>query len=420
MIDRDVLKIMYRLINFGHQVFLVGGSVRDILLDIEPKDFDLSTDAPPQRIRKLFRNSRIIGRRFKINHIYFHGNKIIETTTFRAPEELDKDEDQPIASDNTYGDAESDAFRRDLTINALFYDLKTFSIIDYVGGVEDIENKVIRLIGDPEQRIIADPVRMIRAVRHAARTGFEIEEKTKTAIINNAELILNSSKARVYEELARDLKRGKAAESFTLFKELGLLQYLLPVISEAITNGAWKSFVKTLGSIDDYVASHDKEPSTAVIFTAISYDVLAKTSALDEFSESARASIGQLLSAVVDGFIEDSKLPVKKIEVVLSKVFKPLGVSNKDREEMMDLILTRYDMFQVYHNQEDPRMITRRHHFEHAVDLLKLTSIDKKSKECMAYWVDVAKGRTEEEKKKTYKPRPPRRRRRRPRRKKDE
>lgn len=393
LIDPDAIKIMYRLINFGHQAFLVGGGVRDVLLGITPKDFDISTDAPPERIRQLFRNSRIIGRRFKINHIYFYGNKIIEVTTFRAPEEVDKEDELPTHRDNNYGDAESDAFRRDLTINALFYDLKTFSIIDYVGGLADLENKIVRLIGDPVQRIISDPVRMIRAVRHAARTDSKIEEKTYQAIVDNASLINNSSKARLYEELVRDFKRGKSKRSFAMLHELGLLKHILPVLDEAILGGAWPLLESVLSRLDDE-ANAGVEISTSVVFLALSIGILSQTSALEQLSAESLVAIRQYLDVSPEKgiaeqvWIDDDDAPVKKMENLISQVYKPIGVSRKDREEMLDLLLTRYDMFRAYIEQEDPINISRRMHFKQALDLLSLTAHDKLSLECKEYWFE--------------------------------
>ncbi|MCB0309961.1 MAG: polynucleotide adenylyltransferase PcnB, partial [Bdellovibrionales bacterium] len=176
-IDKDALKIMYRLLRHNYEAFLVGGGVRDLLLEKEPKDFDISTDATPNQIRSLFRNCRIIGRRFKLAHIYFRGGKIIEVSTFRdesAPIDVQDDEElrrygRDVKRDNRYGTAETDAFRRDITINGLFYDLSNFSVIDYVGGMSDLRAKIIRVIGNPDERFQEDPVRMLRVIRHAAR-----------------------------------------------------------------------------------------------------------------------------------------------------------------------------------------------------------------------------------------------------------
>ncbi len=173
-IDVEVLKVLYRLHHNGYRAYLVGGSVRDLWLGKKPKDFDIATDAHPQEIRRLFRNSRIIGRRFRLVQVFFKGGKVVEVSTFRSRSEFEGEGDI-LAPNNTFGTPAEDAQRRDLTINGLFYDISDFSLLDYVGGMEDLENKIIRVIGPPEVRFRRDPVRMLRVLRHAARTGFTID-----------------------------------------------------------------------------------------------------------------------------------------------------------------------------------------------------------------------------------------------------
>ncbi|MCA1765841.1 MAG: poly(A) polymerase, partial [Desulfobulbaceae bacterium] len=165
-IDREALKVLYRLRDAGYDAYLVGGGVRDLFLGKTPKDFDISTDARPGQLRKLFRNSRVIGKRFRLVQVFFHGGKIIEVSTLRCQSEFDIDGPvEVLAANNTYGTVAEDAFRRDLTINALFYDIKNFTIIDYVNGVADLKSKAVRIVGEPERRIRRDPVRMMRAIR---------------------------------------------------------------------------------------------------------------------------------------------------------------------------------------------------------------------------------------------------------------
>ncbi len=226
--DPDALKVLSRLHRHGYKAYLVGGGVRDLLLNKQPKDFDISTDARPMQIKKLFNNCRIIGRRFRLAHILFGGNKIIEVSTFRKhpSDSLPADEKGPGApkrGDNTFGKPHEDAMRRDLTINGLFYDISTFSIIDFVGGIKDLKAGIIRTIGDPDEKFIEDPIRMIRAVRHSLRTGLKIEEKTYAAIIKNASLLTTSNPSRLRDELQKDLDGLLFGSLLKLHKEMGFI-----------------------------------------------------------------------------------------------------------------------------------------------------------------------------------------------------
>jgi poly(A) polymerase len=196
-----VLKVLYRLHRSGYRAYLCGGSVRDLLMDRTPKDFDVATDAHPTEIRRLFRNSRIIGRRFRLVHIIFQ-DMIVEVSTFRREPERaaalpDVAEDLLITDDNTFGSPLQDARRRDFTINALFYNIADFSVIDYVSGLDDLQQKRVHIIGDPDVRFREDPVRMLRAVEFASRLDFEIEPETYDAIIRHRNEILKASPPRI-------------------------------------------------------------------------------------------------------------------------------------------------------------------------------------------------------------------------------
>lgn len=236
-IDPDVLKVLYRLIKAGHIAYLVGGSVRDLMLGRRPKDFDVATDAHPQQVRDLFRNSRLIGRRFRLVHVFF-GPKNVEVATFRRHSEAASVEDPLIRHDNTFGTPEEDAFRRDFTVNALFYDPQTFRVIDYCGGVPDLKARLIRTIGDPELRMREDPVRMMRAVRFAAKLGFELEPATRAAIEQHRADLLKSSVPRLVEETYRTVGQNGAARALLLMEELGLLEQLMPWVSTHLKNEA--------------------------------------------------------------------------------------------------------------------------------------------------------------------------------------
>ena len=235
-IDPDALKVLYRLSTAGFKAYLVGGSVRDLLLGRTPKDFDIGTDAHPQALRRLFRNSRLIGRRFRLAHILFANGKVIEVATFRRrPEPADANAPELLmTSDNTFGTAREDALRRDFTINGLFYDISDYSVIDYVGGLDDLEAGLVRTIGDPHVRFREDPVRMLRAVEFASRLGFAITPDAYEAILECRRDIVKSAPPRVTEELLQSLRGGHALPTFLLLREVGLLDALFPELASVL------------------------------------------------------------------------------------------------------------------------------------------------------------------------------------------
>src|SRR6266568_1361230 len=235
-IPENVLKVLYRLHRSGYRAYLCGGSVRDLLVNREPKDFDIATDAHPGEIRRLFRNSRIIGRRFRLVHVIFQ-DMIVEVSTFRREPERASEENAEllITNDNTFGSPLQDARRRDFTINALFYNIADFSVIDYVAGLEDMERKHVRVIGNPDIRFREDPVRMMRAIEFASRLGFEIEEQTYAAILRHKSEILKASPPRVSEEILELLRRGWSRGAIKLMVGSGLLEPLLPEVFRAIS-----------------------------------------------------------------------------------------------------------------------------------------------------------------------------------------
>ncbi|MDA8165583.1 MAG: poly(A) polymerase [Desulfobacteraceae bacterium] len=229
-IDREALKVLHRLRDAGFTAYLVGGGVRDLLLGKAPKDFDISTDARPGQLRKIFRNSRIIGRRFRLVQVFFHGGKIIEVSTFRQRSEFEEQngESEVLASDNTFGTPAEDAFRRDLTINALFYEIEHFTVIDYTGGMADLRNRIIRFVGDPDRRLTRDPARMLRAIRHAARSGFQIEAASWEAIKRHRQELALCPVSRIRDELLKDLRDKASQEWLRLAVASGLLPVIFP------------------------------------------------------------------------------------------------------------------------------------------------------------------------------------------------
>jgi poly(A) polymerase len=251
-IDPDALKVLYRLKHHGFVAYLVGGGVRDLLLERRPKDFDISTSAHPQQVKKLFRNCFIVGRRFRLCHVRF-GAKVIEVSTFRRQAEPEEG-DTLIRRDNTFGTPEEDAFRRDFTVNALFYDIATFSVIDWVRGLDDLDRRVIRTIGDPAVRFREDPVRMLRAVALASRLDFHIDRDTVEAVRSLRGEIVRSSPARILDEFYKILRQGASRATFLELHRLGLLPYLIPEADRALASGG-EALLESLGRLDAYRTS---------------------------------------------------------------------------------------------------------------------------------------------------------------------
>lgn len=241
-ISPNALKVLYRLKDSGYQAHLVGGGVRDLLLGREPKDFDIATDAHPEDVRKLFRNCRLIGRRFRLAHVMF-GREIIEVATFRALQQggdghADQhvDDEGRLLRDNVFGDIEGDAFRRDFSVNALYYNIADFSIIDYTGGMADIERGVLRLIGDPDVRYREDPVRMLRAVRFATKLGFRLEPETEQPIEELAPLLGDIPPARLFDEMLKLFMGGSALANFEMLRHYNLFGQLFPLTEQSLTH----------------------------------------------------------------------------------------------------------------------------------------------------------------------------------------
>lgn len=275
LISESALKVLYRLNKSGFRACLVGGGVRDVLLGKQPKDFDVATDATPEQVRALFKNSRLIGRRFRLAHIRY-GREIIEVATFRqhAPEseKTELTDDGRILRDNTFGDIEDDALRRDFTVNALYYDIRDYSVLDYAEGISDLKNATLKLIGDPVTRYKEDPVRMLRAVRFAAKLDFSIEEQARQAILDHGQLLRDIPSARLYDEVLKIFHSGHALQAYQLLREYQLFQYLFPALdkylksepAEAILDFIEQALVNT-----DQRVQENKPVSPAFIFACL-------------------------------------------------------------------------------------------------------------------------------------------------------
>lgn len=236
--------MLYTLKDAGYEAYMVGGGVRDLLAGLEPKDFDIATNAHPDQVKALFRSCRLVGRRFVICHVR-HGNEISEVTTFRGPitDEHERDETGRILSDNEYGTLVQDAFRRDFTINALYYDIRDFSIIDFADGLADMKRGVIRLIGDPELRYREDPVRMLRAVRIANKMSFKLDGPTAKPIHKLAPLLAEIPAARLFDEVLKVMLNKQAVNNFLQLRDLGLFAQLFPQTEKAIEDARSYNFV---------------------------------------------------------------------------------------------------------------------------------------------------------------------------------
>ncbi len=284
-ISANALKVLYRLREAGYRACLVGGGVRDLLLGREPKDFDVATDARPEQVNKLFRNCRLIGRRFRLAHVQF-GQEIIEVATFRAHGEdsengdgrsVERAADGRILSDNVYGGIEDDAWRRDFTINALYYDLANFAVLDYVGGMADLKAGLIRLIGDPAQHYHEDPVRLLRAVRFAAKLGFRLDPATEAPLHRLGPLLEKIPPARLFDEILKLFMGGCAIQTFELLRHYRLFGWLFPA-TERCLNHQQHHYPKTLlvrglAAADSRVAE-GKAIHPAFLFAALLWEPL--------------------------------------------------------------------------------------------------------------------------------------------------
>ena len=303
-IDADAAKVVRRLERAGFQAYLVGGCVRDLLLSGRPKDFDVATSARPDDVRSLFRNCRIIGRRFRLAHVLFGGGKVVEVATFRRnPTEADSDEDDDllIRSDNVFGEAHEDALRRDFTINALFYDLDRRQVLDWCGGMPDIQCRTIRTIGEPSVRFREDPVRILRAVKFAARLDLGIDPNVYDAMVSMRAELARAARPRIFEEILRLMRMGASHRSMWLLWEIGAMAVLMPELSafldddEATDDGSIRFFAKmrlidaktrASGALDDLV-----------LMTALFYDPL------EEAAQGVRdlmAAVNDFLDPVID------------------------------------------------------------------------------------------------------------------------
>ena len=307
--------MLYRLNKSGYAAYLVGGAVRDLLLDRHPKDFDVATDASPEEVHRLFRNSRVIGRRFKIVHVRY-GRDIVEVTTFRDSHDDAHSEiahqasDGRLLRDNVFGEIDTDAWRRDLSVNALFYNIKDFTVVDYVNGIEDIAAKRLRIIGDPETRYREDPVRMLRVARFAAKLGFTADEATLAPIEKLAPLLDDIPAARLFDEALKLFHKGHALQSFEVLQQYGLLGYLFLQVEDSLQNdetGYVEQFIRNGLSNTDRRVNSGQSVNPAFLYAFLLWGIYR-----EETSNAGRQNSQSMIALGQDIFtaqVEQTAIP---------------------------------------------------------------------------------------------------------------
>jgi len=366
LIDQDALKIVKKMTNSGYETYLVGGCIRDILLGHKPKDFDIATSATPEQINKLFKRSRIIGRRFKLVHIMFSARKFIEVATFRAGN-LKTSSDGLVLRDNYYGTLKDDVFRRDFTVNGLYYDINKSEVIDYVGGLKDLEILKINMIGDPSERFEEDPVRMIRAVRFQAKLNAKIEPKLIEAIQKNSQLLAKIPPARLYEEVIKLFHNENSIVVFRELFKLGLLKHLFSQTKE--NSFVTASLINTSERI-----KNGNSVTPAFLFAVFLWSPLNQR--LSQISKNNKSRIELMLEA--------SEYVINQ---QTQQVMMPRWLSSR----VKDVWLMQYQL--ENYNPKKSKTLIRSPRFRMAYDFLVLRSksLDKGLKVKAEYWTNIQK-----------------------------
>lgn len=374
-IDRDALFVINRLKDAGFLAYLVGGSVRDLLIKKTPKDFDISTSARPEQIKQLFgRNCILIGRRFRLAHVRF-GRKILEVSTFRTGE----NEGDLIIQDNEWGTPEQDVLRRDFTINGLFYDPSTHTVIDYVGGWEDIHKRLLHTIGEPHIRFKQDPVRMIRLLKFQARYGFHVSEDVQKALLNCHEELVKSSPARVLEEIFRMLESGAAAPFFHLMTKTGLLEHIFPSLTHFLKIKTGREIYHYLGIADQINLHSRKTLDRSILMCCLLFPILEKEIRTQYLDKGLMPHIGEVMgitSTLIKGFVMTSfsHFPRRNsvcMSFIMSTQYRLTPLSGK-----------RHPRPKLLHNKE----------FEMALIFLKIrANVHKELLSAYEYWRDQYK-----------------------------
>jgi poly(A) polymerase len=314
------LRVCDTLQEAGHEAYVVGGAVRDLILGVRPKDFDVATSAPPETVHKLFRRSRLIGRRFKIAHVMF-GAETVEVSTFRSGDAEDKDEHGRVLRDNAYGTREQDAARRDFTTNALYYDASNETVVDFHGGMKDLNSKTVRIIGDPKERFREDPVRMLRAVRFAAKLGFKIDEATRAPIRSLGKLIENVPPARIFDEMQKLLLSGHAKNTLHRLHEEGLHHGVLPLLDVILEQPLGTRFVNLALADTDRRALEGKPVSPAFLFAALFWhEVLAAWKAECAKGAHPVPALHKCMDEVLDAQTEKLAIP-RRFTTIMKEIW---------------------------------------------------------------------------------------------------
>jgi poly(A) polymerase len=407
-VSQNAVKVLYRLHNAGYTAYMVGGSVRDLMLGRRPKDFDVSTNARPNEVRRLFSNSRIIGRRFRLVHVFFQDGEIVEVSTFRRDPDPEEQASAPgdllITSDNTWGTPRQDAFRRDFTVNALFYDISDFSVIDYIGALEDLDRRLIRAIGEPGLRFQEDPVRMLRACEFAGRLGFGIEQRTQEAIQSHRRELDKASPARVTEEIAQLLRCGHAGAAVQWMLELGLLEVLMPEAYAMLAAGerGLGDFGQILPVIDRMVGREEKLSDTALLAAVLLPKVMLRRYDVEGMDGRAMSR------AEVEGLVREEVAPM----------LERFTLSNVRAQQIIQALIGFQRLCEPHWTFPERVRLARKPFFDDALLLFKiLVEATGEGGEALVEWQSAAERRPPlkvpaESEGRPRRPRPRRRRRR--------
>lgn len=332
MLDPDAVKIIRRLNRFGFDAYLVGGCVRDILLGGRPKDFDVVTSAMPAEIKRMFRNCRLIGRRFRLAHLHFKNRKVIEVATFRRSPTDEDDISHRHAAENLFGGPADDAVRRDFTINALMYNVASKEIIDWVGGLEDIQRGLLRTIGDPARRMVEDPVRVLRAVKFGVKLDLSVDEELEGAMRTHCGLLNDCAPARLVDEIFKILRSGHAAPCMEMIHEIGALGHLLPNLSTFVDEMGVRPVWTTLERADDMIAS-GRGVSDSTLLAALLYEATKET--LERGGDVAKA-LDPILLKTVEPMAFTRRHLSRVRQIFLAQRRLELGPGSKRTRKLLD------------------------------------------------------------------------------------